>query len=43
MGNRWNQAGGMMNSPRWRSVSVGWSLKRGKRKTLKGRRKAGLG
>lgn len=32
-----------MNSPRWRSVSAGWNLKRsGKRKILKGRREGGV-
>lgn len=40
---RWNQVSGVMNSPRWRSASGGWNLKRGGgRKLLKGRGEGGV-
>lgn len=38
MAYRWNQVAGMMNSLRWGSVSVGWNLKRGKKKDIEGQR-----
>lgn len=43
MAYRWNQVAGMMNSPRWSSVSVGWNLKKGEKRTiLKGRGEGGV-
>lgn len=40
---RWNQVSSVMNSPRWRSASGGWNLKRGGgRKLLKGRGEGGV-
>lgn len=38
MAYRWNQVAGMMNSLRWGSESVGWNLKRGKKKDIEGQR-----
>lgn len=36
MANSWNQVTGMMNSPRWRSLSIRRNLKRGKKKDVEG-------